>query len=86
VSSKIEGPPEAKAGDAMVNAVIYPESKKVACVLLQAVYGGSSYVPQLFDTKFWAVAPMPGARACSATIEQWRWLADHWASPNKEKR
>ena len=54
----------------------------IACVLLQAVYGGNSHVPsQFFDTKLWAVAPPKEKPVLvSGTNEQWETLAKKWAA------
>lgn len=80
MSSTKEKMPEAKPGDPMLKAVIYPDDKKIGCVLLQAMYGGDSSVPSLFfDNDLWALSPMKNPRPCSATAEQWRWLAKKWA-------
>jgi hypothetical protein len=61
-------------------AVIYPESKQIACVLLQAVYGADPYVPsRYFDSKIWAVSP-PTEKGLmvSGTDDEWRELARRW--------
>lgn len=78
---KKDAPPKALPGEPLLKAVIYPDAKKVGCVLLQAIYGGNSTVPSLFfEGKQWATAPLPNPRPCSATPAQWRWLAKRWAA------
>ncbi len=72
------GPPAALPDEALLRAVIYPDSKKIGCVLLQAIYGGNSFVPQMFDSKLWALAPLDNPRPVSGTQAQWQWLADLW--------
>lgn len=59
-------------------AVVYPEQKKIACVLLQAVFGGDSIVPQAFDTKHWAVSPLPNPKPFTDTGANWMKLAERW--------
>lgn len=68
-----------------IKAVIYPKSKKVACVLLQVIYGGSRHVPMLFDTKLWAVSP-PEEKpvGVSGTKEEWEKLANVWKKETQE--
>lgn len=68
-------------------AVIYPKSKKIACVLLQAIYGGNSHVPHLFDTRLWAVAP-PKEKpvGVSGTKKEWEELADAWEKDLKTNK
>lgn len=62
-----------------IKAVIYPKSKKIACVLLQAVYGGNSHVCHLFDTRLWAVAPpKENPVGVSGTKKEWERLASEW--------
>ncbi len=73
-------PPVAKPGEPLLKALIYPKDHKIACVLMQVIYGGSSQVPQLFDTRFWETAPREGEVPAAGTAAQWRWLAKKWGS------
>jgi hypothetical protein len=59
-------------------AVIYPESKRIACALLQAMYGGDIAIPRLFDTRLWQPLPMQGGVAVSGTMDEWRMIAERW--------
>lgn len=70
----------------MMSAVIYPKQKKVACVLLQAVYGGDRRVPHMFATDLWAVYPEEGAVGFTDTRENWQKLADQWNKEHYEQR
>ena len=45
----------------------------VACVLLQALYGGSAnLVSQLFPAEFWDVNPDPDHKMVMGSYEQWQ--------------
>jgi hypothetical protein len=59
----------------MAKAVYNPETGKVACVLLQAVYRGDLSIPQLFKTEDWELGPVEGQRMFNATKEQWEFIA-----------
>jgi hypothetical protein len=57
-------------------ALIDPVRKQVACVIIQAAYGGDRSVVHEFDD--WLVAPTPDMKWFTGTIEEWRQLAKAW--------
>jgi hypothetical protein len=66
-------------------AFINPKSKKIACVLLQAVLGGDSHIPsRFFDTSVWEVASTDGMIPMHGTIAEWKKLGDMWSSKSKK--
>lgn len=70
-------------------AVLYPETKQIGCVLLQAIYGGESIVASLFfDSAQWAVAPPQGVKPTMVrgTEAQWKKLASDWSGVNDGTR
>lgn len=64
--------------------IIYPKTKQVACVLLQALYGGDSQVAHFFPSRLWAVAPPPNDKPTpvQGTAAEWTELVARWT---KEK-
>lgn len=63
-------------------AAIYPDLKKIACPLLQAIYGGNGNVPsRFFDTELWQLHPIEQLPVLMvATNEQWAELAKRWGN------
>lgn len=56
--------------------VIDVEQRRPGCVLIQAALGGDNHlVSSLFDATSWLVAPTPGMRLVSGTMEQWKAFA-----------
>ncbi len=70
--------PAAVPGEAVLRAIIYPDRKKIGCVLIQAAYGGNTVVPHYFDSRQWATDLGENPRPCEATRTQWEWLAAYW--------
>lgn len=71
-----------------IRAVIYPEQKKIACVLLQTIFGGNSHIPsRYFDSDIWELSPeTPGAQMFFGTAEQWQQLGNKWNKEYKDAR
>lgn len=44
--------------------------KKVGCVLLQAAFGGSNYIPNNVDTHHWFLAPTPNMKLYKIPMSQ----------------
>jgi hypothetical protein len=61
--------------DPVIRGVYDPETRKVACVLLQVAYGGDQRASHCFDTRDWEVAPTPGMMMISAPLSRWRAVA-----------
>lgn len=70
----------------LLKAIIFPEAKKVGCVLLQALVGGDSAVCNLFETDAWEVTTLDGAKPVAGTQDQWERLAKKWNTFHKEKK
>lgn len=69
-----------------MRGIIYPESRKVACVLLQAVYGANSSVAHYFDTALWELSPPQEApKGFDLTPEKWREVARKFSEHHKLK-
>lgn len=58
-------------GDAIV-AICHKVTKKPACVLIQAAFGGDRRVPMMVDSNLWIVDSVDDLVAVSGTIGQWR--------------
>ena len=56
-------------------ALYNPKTGKIGSVLLQAGYGLSRCVAQVFDTKDWELAPTDGQEIMEATMDQWKLVA-----------
>lgn len=72
----------------LFQAVVYPRNRKVACVLLQAVYGGDSSVPSKFwDTSQWQLHP-PDEKPYMAklTKDEWKLLSEAWLDEDREQQ
>lgn len=68
-------------------AIVWPKKKKIACPLLQAVFGCSSHIPGMFDIKFWELdANFKGARALRGTKQEWQKVAEAWNGSTRSKR
>ena len=63
-------------------ALVDPKRKQVACVLIQAAYGGDRSVVHLFRN--WLLAPTPDMVWLNGTDEEWRGLADRWEKKSKK--
>lgn len=55
-----------------LKVVVDVQTKQVGCVLLQALYGGSSAVASMFDTRHWVLAPNDNLRIVEGTLTQWQ--------------
>lgn len=63
----------------LIRCLIYPEEKKIGCVIVQAIAGGDSKIPGIFLTEHWKLTPQKeGGVMMNATQEQWQALADKW--------
>lgn len=69
-----------------INAIIYPDKKKIGCVLQQAIVGGNGSICHLFDAQVWEVGGFEGMKKVSGTKAEWTKLADHWNKYHKDIR
>lgn len=61
----------------VIKLVVDMKSRRPACVILQAIYGGDrSIVSRYFDGGTWLTAPTPDMHMVSGTLSQWREFAD----------
>lgn len=79
----------AQAQPQLFSAIVYPRHRKVACVLLQAVYGGDSSVPTKFwETSQWQLHPLDNEKPYMAklTASDWKLLSEAWLDEDREQQ
>ena len=59
----------------LIEAIYSPDTGRIACVLLQAVYGASQEVARIFSADDWDTAPRDTMLRMSATKDQWKQIA-----------
>lgn len=69
-----------------VRAVVDTKTRRPACVLLQAIYGGDRWVANLVESAFWHLAPTDHMATVSGTREQWRKWAVEVEQGKRPKR
>lgn len=66
-----------------MKAAVNTKTRKVACVLLQAMYGGDRRVPLLFDPEDWEIATTDDMHLVDGTQEQWEREAERQRQKRK---
>lgn len=65
---------EERLAGAPIRALYDPSTKRVACVLLQAAYGGDKRACHILGADRWETSPTADFVWVEGTVEQWRAL------------
>lgn len=64
--------------DTKIKLLVDTKTRKVGCVLLQAVAGcgeNNHFLSMTFDTTHWVLSPTPNMGVVEGTVAQWKKLA-----------